>query len=45
LNSASQLPQIKELLPLLKKWLPENLVIIKDREKAKVINREKLCGT
>ena len=45
LNSPSQLPQVKELLPLLKKWLAENLVIIKDREKAKVVNREKLCGT
>lgn len=45
LNSASQLPQIKELLPLLKKWLPDDSVIIKDKEKAKVVNRKILCGT
>ena len=45
LNRASQLPQVKELLPFLKKWLPNDSEINKDKEKAKVVNREKLCGT
>ncbi len=45
LNSASQLPQIKELLPLLKRWLMNDSEIKRDKEKAKIVNREKLCGT
>src|SRR4030042_3343873 len=45
LNRASQLPHIKELLPLLYKWLPDDMKIAKDKEKARIVNREKLCGT
>jgi len=45
LNSASQLPHVKELLPLLCKWLSDDMKIAKDKEKARIVNREKLCGT
>ena len=45
LNRASQLSHVKELLPLLFKWLPDDIEIAKDKEKARIVNREKLCGT
>ena len=44
LNSVSQLSYIKELLPLLKKWLPDNVTVLKDKEKVNIVDREKICG-
>ena len=42
-NLASQCEYIKELLPLLKKWIPYDQVVIKDRDKVMHVDRDKLC--
>ena len=44
LNTASQKKYVRELLPLLREWLPDDSQIVKDREQATVVNREILCG-
>ncbi|MBN2030945.1 winged helix-turn-helix transcriptional regulator [bacterium] len=44
LNKTSQFRSVKELLPLLEKWIPDNRIIMQDREKVKIVNREKICG-
>ena len=43
LNQASQNEYIKEMLPILKKWIPDNQVVLKDRGKVMHVDREKLC--
>jgi ArsR family transcriptional regulator len=43
LNRTSQVQYVKELLPLLGKWLPDNLTLMKDREKVMIVDREELC--
>ena len=44
LNKVSQLQYVKELLPLLEKWLPDSQIIMQDRDKVMVVDREKICG-
>jgi ArsR family transcriptional regulator len=42
LNRATQQKYIKELIPLLKKWIQDDNLIERDREKVKCVNREEL---
>jgi ArsR family transcriptional regulator len=35
---------VKELLPLLEKWLPEEKIILQDRETVKSVDRNLICG-
>ncbi len=44
LNKTSQYRPVKELLPLLQKWIPEGQIIMRDREKVKTVSREQICG-
>ncbi len=43
LNRTSQAQYVKEILPLLEKWLPDNHTIMTDRDRVMVVNREELC--
>ncbi len=45
LNTRSQQQYLKELIPLVQKWLPDKKIIKQDRERVKVVDREKICGT
>ena len=44
LNKSSQQSGIKELLPLIEKWLPNDKTIRRDSEKVKTVDREIICG-
>ena len=44
LNNTTRQEYAKELLPLIRKWMPDEPQIQKDKEKAKIVNREILCG-
>ena len=44
LNTTSQKNYVRELLPLIREWLPDEAQIAKDREQVNVVNREILCG-
>lgn len=44
LNKTNQLRSVKELLPLLEKWIPDDRIIMQDREKVNIVNREKICN-
>ena len=45
LNTTSQKNYVRELLPPIRKWLPDEAQIAKDREQANIVNREILCGS
>ncbi|MFO7890699.1 MAG: metalloregulator ArsR/SmtB family transcription factor [bacterium] len=44
LNTRSQRQYLKELLPLIENWIRDETLIVRDREKVKVVNRDKICG-
>lgn len=44
LNKTCQFQYVKDLMPLLDKWLPNDKVIMADREKVNIADREKICG-
>jgi ArsR family transcriptional regulator len=44
LNSEYTNEYVRHLLPLIRKWLPDDAVIIADREKVQTVDRNKLCG-
>ena len=43
LNSTSQKNYVRELLPLIKKWLPDEVEVRKDKDNVKLVNRDLLC--
>lgn len=44
LNERSQQMYLKDLIPLIQKWLPDEKIIIQDKEQVKVIDRDNICG-
>jgi len=44
LNERSQQQYLKDLIPFIEKWLPDEKIIIRDTEQVKVVDREKICG-
>jgi len=44
LNKASRMHYVRELLPLLEKWLPDDQTIMRDKENVQVVDREALCN-
>lgn len=43
LNTTSQKDYVRELLPLIHRWLPEDAQVAKDRDRVSEVNREILC--
>ncbi len=44
LNPSQSEPYVRDLVPLLSKWLPDDEVIRSDRQKVKVVNRDMICA-
>ncbi len=44
LNKTSQQKYLKDLVSLIQKWLPDEKILDQDREKIKVVDRNKICG-
>jgi ArsR family transcriptional regulator len=45
LNPSTGNEQVNQLLPLIKKWLPEDEIVKQDLEKVKFVDRNIICGT
>lgn len=45
LNTYESEKYVSQLLPLLRKWLPEDSVILRDSKMVDIVDRQKLCTT
>ncbi|MBN2102921.1 winged helix-turn-helix transcriptional regulator [bacterium] len=43
LNKATMNPYIKEFLPMVKRWLNDDMIIVRDLRKVDKINRNEIC--
>ena len=43
LNTRSQQQYLKELIPLIENWIVDDTIILRDREKVKIVDRVKIC--
>jgi ArsR family transcriptional regulator len=44
LNQDKSDDYVKKLLPLIKSWLPDDDIILQDKEKVKTVDRRYICG-
>lgn len=44
LNKDKSDDYVKKLLPLIKSWLPDDDIILQDKEKVKTVDRSNICG-
>ena len=45
LNQDKSNEYVTKLLPLIKSWLPEDRIILQDKEKVKTVDRNFICGS
>ena len=44
LNSTMEAPFIRQVLPMIAEWLPDDAQVRSDAQKVRLVNRETICG-